>query len=404
MKALSHKIFVLFALSLFPFSSLFADERAWQDIVEKAKGQTVFFNAWGGSPSINKYIQWVNQRVKDEYGVTVKHVKLSNTSDAIRTVLAEKAAGKNSGGTIDMIWINGENFRTMKENDLLFGPFAEQLPNFKYVDVKGKPTTRLDFGISTDGLESPWGMAQLVFSYDSAQFDKGSLPKNIKDFLRFAKQTERRFTYPAPPDFIGVTFLKQILYEVVKDDTILQRAPSNEEFKKATEPLWAYLEELHPLLWHKGRDFPKNSSEQDRLLNDFEIDFSINFNPGNASSAILNGTLPDSTRTFVLKKGTIGNTHFVAIPYNSSSTEGAQIVSNFLISPEAQAQKANPEIWGDPTVLKVRSLPKAERKLFADLPLGPATLSADELGKVLPEPHPEWTDRLKAAWIARYRS
>ena len=49
--------------------------------------------------------------------------------------------------------------------------------------------------------------------------------------------------------------------------------------------------------------------------------------------------------------GTIGNTHFVAIPYNSSAKEGAQVVANFLLSPEAQARKLDPTVWGDPTVL-----------------------------------------------------
>jgi putative thiamine transport system substrate-binding protein len=85
----------------------------------------------------------------------------------VKRVRSEKAAGKLSGGTVDAVWINGENFLTMKREGLLFGPFAESLPGFQYVDtVIGKPTTRMDFSEPVDGLEAPWGMAQFTLYAD----------------------------------------------------------------------------------------------------------------------------------------------------------------------------------------------------------------------------------------------
>jgi len=47
--------------------------------------------------------------------------------------LNEKSAGVTSG-SLDLVWINGENFRTAKQGRLLRGPFAEQLTNIKYFD------------------------------------------------------------------------------------------------------------------------------------------------------------------------------------------------------------------------------------------------------------------------------
>src|SRR5690349_13833441 len=82
---------------------------------------------------------------------------------------AEKAAGRDSGGSVDLVWINGENFRAMRQQGLLYGPFAADLPNFRYVDTEGKPTTLVDFTIPTEGYESPWGMAQFVLFYDGAR-------------------------------------------------------------------------------------------------------------------------------------------------------------------------------------------------------------------------------------------
>ncbi len=62
------------------------------------------------------------------------------------------------------MWINGENFAAMKRDGLLGEPFTQDLPNFKWVDTVNKPTTLIDFSVPTDGLEAPWGMAQLTFS------------------------------------------------------------------------------------------------------------------------------------------------------------------------------------------------------------------------------------------------
>ncbi|CAN0603851.1 unnamed protein product, partial [Ectocarpus sp. 12 AP-2014] len=92
-----------------------AESQNWDDTLAEARGQKVYWNAWGGDERINAYIAWVGKRVWDEYGISLNHVKLSDTADAVSRVLAEKAAGRTSGGSIDLIWINGENFAAMKE-------------------------------------------------------------------------------------------------------------------------------------------------------------------------------------------------------------------------------------------------------------------------------------------------
>jgi len=373
----------------------------WHETKEKARGQEVFWNAWGGDERINAYIAWVGERVEAEYGVTLRHVKLADTAEAVRKVLAEKTAGRDEGGSIDLIWINGENFKAMKDQGLLFGPFAENLPNFGYVDVENKPTTRLDFTVPTDGLEAPWGMAKLNFIYDSAVLQQP--PRSIPAILAHAKANPGRVAYPAPPDFIGTTFLKQALYELAADPAALQQPPG-ESFDSVTAPLWAWLDQLTPHLWRSGKIYPKNGPALIQLLDDGEVDFAISFYPAEASSAIASGKLPKSARTFVLDRGTIGNTHFVAIPYNAKAREGAMVVADFLMSPEAQARKENPEYWGDNTVLAVGKLDAVGRKLFDELPRGAATLAPDELGLTLPEPHPGWMTRIEETWLSRYGS
>ena len=43
-----------------------------------------------------------------------------------------------------------------------------------------------------------------------------------------------------------------------------------------------------------------------------------------------------------------------------------------------------------------------DRRRFAALPRGVATLSPEELGRALPEPHPSWMNRIVAEWERRY--
>lgn len=371
----------------------------WDAVTAEAKGQTVYWNAWGGSPTTNAFIDWVGQQVNAEFGVTLEHVKLTDTADAVTRVLSEKQAGKDSDGAIDLIWINGANFAAMKDAGLLFGPFAEDLPNWQFVDAEGK-TVRTDFTVPVEGYEAPWAMAQVVFMYDTADIP-APLP-SASAILEWSTAHPGRFTYPQPPDFLGTTFLKQMLVELADDPSALSAPVSDDSYARVTAPLWGFLEELTPTLWRQGRTYPANGPRQIQLMNDGEIDLAISFSPSEASTAIANYELPDTVRTFVLDKGTIGNASFVAIPYNSGAKAGAMVVANFLMSPMAQAHAQDPSVLGYGTVLNVGALPSEDRAAFEALDLGLATLTPQELGRVQDEPHPSWMTRIAEDWQARY--
>ncbi|HET6518366.1 MAG TPA: ABC transporter substrate-binding protein [Geminicoccaceae bacterium] len=388
------------ALLAAPAATALAD--SWDETLARARGQTVYFNAWGGDEQINAYIAWVGEQVRARQGVELVHVKLTDTAEAVARVLAEKAAGRTEGGSVDLIWINGENFAAMKERGLLFGPFAQDLPNFRHVDTEGKPTTLVDFTVPTGGLEAPWGMAQFVFIHDTARVAEP--PRSIPALLAWAEAHPGRFTYPAPPDFVGSTFLKHALLELTPDPDVLQRPAEEADVARASAPLWSWLEAIRPHLWRGGRGYPASGPAQHQLLDDGEVDFSLAFNPAEASRAILDGRLPETVRTFILEDGTIGNTHFVAIPFNAEHKEGALAVANFLLSPEAQARKQHPEVWGDGTVLDLDRLSPEDRALFDALPRGVATLPPEELEPVRLEPHPSWMTLIEEEWLRRFSS
>jgi putative thiamine transport system substrate-binding protein len=376
-------------------------EKQWLEILAEAKGQSVYFNAWGGSKSYNAYISWVSDEVRRLYGIKLHHVKLKDTADAVQKVLAEKQARNDNNGSIDLIWINGENFAKMKEENLLYGPFGYDLPNYvAYINEEETPGVIKDFNTYVDGYESPWGKAQFVVIHDdNSSYIK---PLNMLELLQHARNHPFRVTYPTPLDFTGMTFLKQLVYELVDDPEILADAP-NAQSKETLQDVWQYLDELHQVAWRGGEDFPKNESEMINLLNNGEIDFAFSFNISSAHNAIQKRQLMPSARAYVLRSGTIANVNFVAIPYNSKAKEAAMVVANFLLEPRAQARKQDPGIWGDPTVLSFDLLPDVERKWFVDLPKTPAIPSEMELSNSIPEPHSAWVEYLRNEWVKRYR-
>lgn len=372
----------------------------WQTTLDEAKGQTVNFNAWGGAENINGYIEWAGKNIKEKYGVTLKHVKLVDTADAIGRVLAEKAAGNVAKGSIDLIWLNGENFRSLKDNNFLYGPFSNDLPNYRYIDESSNKSLTLDFGTAVDGMESPWGKAQVIFIHDTETLSNP--PKSMADLLTYAKANPGRVAYPEPPQFLGTTFLKQALYELIKDKNVLANPVDRVDFNELTQPLWLFLNELHPVSWRSGTTFPSSSEEMIRLLDDQEIDIAFSFDTSAASVQINKGNLSESVRSYIFDQGTISNTHFLAIPYNSTSTAGAQVVANYFLSPEAQLKKQDSSVWGDLTVLSYEKMEKENQALFDAQPRGAATLTLEELSNSVPEPHSSWVKALENEWRLRY--
>lgn len=369
----------------------------WAAIEAEARGQTVYFNAWAGSDTINAYIAWAGLVLQSRHGVTLVHVKIADTAEVVRRVRDEAAAGKKDGSA-DLVWINGENFHAMKADRLLFGPFAEALPNFKFVDVEGKPTTRIDFAEPVEGLEAPWGMAQLTFFGDGRMFSAYP-PQSVGQILQFASKNAGRVTYPAPPDFHGTTFIKQVLAETVADAAVLARPIAREAFVAAAKPAWAFLDMLHPHLWRGGKQFPQSQAQMKQMFADGELLMAFTFNPNEPANLVASGQLPATTVAWQHKNGTIGNTHFVAIPINARAKAAAQVAANFLLSPEAQARKADLNVWGDPTVLAPAKLGAEDRKLFT---AGSTPGSVTHPAPALPEPHASWVPLIEAAWLERY--
>ena len=368
-----------------------AGDAHWQAIEHEAKGQTVWFNAWGGDAAVNHYLEWVSGEVKRDYAINLRVVHIADAADTVKRIQTEAKAGRTAGGSVDLLWVNGENFRTLKEGGLLRTGWAEQLPNWQYVDTQ-KPV-REDFSVPVEGAESPWGSAQLTFIGRRTQTPQP--PLSPQALLAYAKQYPGTVTYPRPPDFTGTALLEQLLINLTTEPDALKQPPQSDHFAQVTAPLWRYLDELHPLLWRNGRDFPPTPARMDAMLANGTLRLSLTFNPLHAQQKIATRELPDDSYSFGFQAGMLGNVHFVTIPANARASAAAQVVANFLLSPEAQLRKADPAVWGDPSVLDANKLSAAQRDaLLARIPA--------DLPPVLAEPHAAWVNALEQEWLRRY--
>lgn len=372
----------------------------WDDVLQAARGQTVYWNAWGGDARTNDFIAWASDQVEEKYGVTIQQVKLTDTAEAVARVVAEKAAGQDQDGSVDMIWINGANFLSMKEQGLLHGPFVQDLPNARFVDLTPGSAASTDFTVPVDGYEAPWRLAKFVLTHDSARLPEP--PRSMQALADWASANPGRFTHPAVANFMGATFLKQALIELTPDRGVLQKPATDVDFDAATKPLWDWYDALRPNLWRAGATYPENASVLEQMLNDGEVDIAMAFDPASAAAAIEKGLLPETARAYGLADGTIGNVSFVAIPYNAAHKEGAMVVANFLMDPATQAHAQDITVLGSYSVLDPAKLGEAEKAAFAALPASPALPTLADLGETLIEPHPSWMTMIAEAWAERY--
>ncbi|MDY6065844.1 MAG: ABC transporter substrate-binding protein [Finegoldia sp.] len=353
------------------------ENMTFDQIKEKAGGTSVNFYGYGGDLLRNDFIdKTFIPYVKEKYNVTVNRIPMD--IDAINNLLLnEKQAGKPSD--VDVVWINGENFYANKEADLLYGPFTDKLENFnKYIDAESDDV-KYDFAYPVEGYEAPYGKAQMVMIYDSAKVKDP--PKNMEELKEWVKKNPGKFTYPQMPDFTGSAFFRNVISELVGYEQFIdfEKDYKKEEVAEQIKPAIDYLNEIEPYLWNEGKSYPSDLQTLDNMFKDGEVYMSMSYNPSSADAEIAKGSLPDTVKTFVFDKGTIGNTHFMAIPKGSQNKAGALVMIDAMLSFQMQLEKSLPKVLGDLPVFDPEKLSDSEKEELKNADTGIATLPSEEL-------------------------
>ncbi len=370
-------------------------ERPWDQIVADAQGETVDLWMYGGDDRGNAYVDDVLAPAAADLGVTLRRVPVADTREALRRMLAERAAG-TTDGAVDLVWVNGDNFATGRQADAWLCGWAQDLPNMAYV-APDDPLVAEDFGVAVDGCEAPWHKAQFTLAYDAERVDDP--PSSVPGLLAWAAEHPGRFTYPAPPDFTGSVFVRQALYGVSGGTEDVPTGFDQTAYDDLTPALWDALATAAPDLWRGGATYPRDEAALNRLYADGEVDLTMTYGPATLPGLVEDGTFPASTRVLPLDEGTIGNASFLGIPVTAADQAGAQVVADLALSPQQQAAKADPTVWGQFTVLDLDLLEAADRRRFADLPTSPVVPSYDVLSRGAdPELSPAWVGPLDEGW------
>ncbi len=376
-------------------SSEGAEDMTFDEFKEAAKGSTVTFYGWGGDEVLNQWLDDVfAPNMKEKYDITMERVPMD--IDQVLSQLSGEIQAGEEDGSIDMIWINGENFQSAKENNMLYGPFVEKLPNFEeYIDTESEDVT-LDFAYPIDGYEAPYGKAQMVMIADTAVTP--DMPKNTDELLEFAKNNKGKVTYPALPDFTGSVFVRNVIYEICGYEQFLDMEADKETVKKAVEPALEYLRKLNPYLWNEGKTFPDSSTTVDNMFADGELVLNMTYDAFGTSVKIADGTYTETTQSFQFDKGTIGNTNFMAIAANSGNKAGAMVAINEMMSPEIQADR-----YDKMKVLPVvdyNKLSDEQKEAFDKVDLRKGNIPQDELlSKRLPEMPAQLVPVIEEIWL-----
>ena len=371
------------------------DNMKWEEILQEAKGSTVTFYGWGGDEELNAWLDNVfAPKMKEMYDITMERVPMD--IDQILSQLSGEIQASKEDGSIDMIWINGENFKSAKENNMLYGPFLEKLPNAKkYLDLDADEN-KYDFGYATEGYEAPYGKSQLVFMHDSEV--TSDVPTNSKQLLEFVKENKGKVTYPALPDFTGSAFVRNVIYDICGYEQFQNMEEDKETVKKAIQPAIDYLVELNKYLWNEGKSFPADSTQLDNMFKDGEVVMNMSYTAYAVARGIENGSYTDTTKTFLFDKGTIGNTNYMAIAKNSGNKAGAMVAINEMISAEVQASRL--ENLKTIPVVDNNKLSNEEKAEFDKVDIGQGTIPQDELlSKRLPEMSAGLVPIIEEIWL-----
>lgn len=350
----------------------------WDDVVKEAKGQTVQWWLWSGDAAVNRYAdQWVANRVKELYGITLKRVAIKDTVEGVQQVVQEKTAGKHTGGAVDLNWISEENLQTMQQGDMLCVAWPSKVPNAKYIDFKD-PTISHHGKLFVGDTALAWSRYQYVLVYDGAKV-KSAPVTTFKELATWVKANPGKFTYSAPPDFTGRGMLFSLLYELSGGEPQWRGEFDKALWEKWSPKVWAYLNDIKPHLWRKGETYPETIAPLEALYSSGEVLWSISAYFATPGRNVDKGVFPKTTRTAVIKAGTQSGTGAVSMPYNSSNKAAALVVANFLASPEAQYEKSLPDGVADGTVLDLKRLSPEWQSKFKAISRRDATLPLETL-------------------------
>ncbi len=406
---------VAFAQDADTFRDAFiAGDITWEDVQARAKEEgEINLYYWGGSDQINIWMDRYAVPGLAAEGVTLNPVRITGTKDAVDLVLAEKGSGKGLGeGSVDAIWVNGENFATLKRQDALMGAFADKLPNSSNIEWNPEDPRALlnlrDFGVETNASEIPWSGQQYVCAVNTARVSAEDTPGTFAEMQAYLEANPGKFSYVKPPHFLGNTFVQAAVYAHNPDGNGAVPFQSSidelgaAELARLITPGMEYLKALEPSLLGGSSGnarYPEDPKALDGLFLNGEIDFACKFGLYGVATGLRDGTFPEGAEQFIFPEGNmIKNKNYLVIPGNAPNPAAAMVMANFMASVDAQATKL--EVAGMPPGIDPWTLSEADAaKLDAASPGLVGVTQAELDANTAPDTNATLVDVIEATWL-----
>ncbi|WP_025899501.1 ABC transporter substrate-binding protein [Sneathiella glossodoripedis] len=400
-------------LSVEKFRSEFLNGKlSWAAVEARAReeGEVNLFH-WGGSESLNS---WIDRHVVPalaDKGIKLRTTRLGGTREAVDLVLTEKQSGRGVGeGSVDAIWLNGDNFYTLSQQNALFGSFANKLPNsVNFYFDPAVPAAQLnlsDFGTPTLAQEVPWSGEQYVCYFDSSRLARSDAPSTFLELEDWLKENPGRFTYVKPPHYVGNTFVQSVLYAFNPNGSgavDFQKSVSDfseSSFAELVKPGFEYLKRIEPFLLGEGSPiYAKNQAANQALFNNGEVDIGCEFGLYLVANLRKTGAFSETTETMLFpKNGMIKNKNFIAIPSNAPNPAAAMVLANVLSSIDLQISKLK-EI-GYPLGIDLGKLSADDQQRAVEAAPSHHGVSAQELASnAVPDTNASLVKIIQEIWI-----
>lgn len=391
-----------------------AGNLSWEDVQARAKEEGVVnLYYWGGSDPINIWMDSIVTPALAKLGVKLNPVRITGTKDAIDLVLAEKGSGKGLGeGSVDAIWVNGENFATLKRQDALFGAFADKLPNSVNIEWNADDPRALlnlrDFGVETGAAEVPWSGEQYVCALNTERLARADAPGTFAELQTYLEANPGKFTYVKPPHYIGNTFVQAAVYAHNPDGTGAEPFQQSideigaAELARLITPALEYLKGLEAnLLGAKSGNaqYAEDNKALDGLFLNGEVDMACKFGLYAVATGLSNGTYPEAAEAFIFPEGNmIKNKNYLGVPSNSPNPAATMVMANYMTSVEAQVSKL--KFTGMPPGIDPWTLSDADVTALTEASPGLSGVTQAQLdANTAPDTNATLVDIIEAAWL-----
>lgn len=267
-----------------------------------------------------------------------------NYSEMLASLKDEKL-NEISLGKADLILLSKKGFKDLKSAEVLYGPFANKLPNVAMNQVaESYENTWLD-GVTTDNMAVQLGKSQLVLFYDEDVMEQP--PASLSDLKAYVKANPGKFSFPSLDTLEGQAFVNTLAASLCDQKKLYEGNLKPAELNALFAPVAAFLKEIKPSMYMEGKVRPKDVAEMDRLFKEGQLAFSMSLNQNKVTPMVKDEKFPDGAKAYVLSSGTTGFGQYAVIPFNSSNKSGAMTVLNAFLTGEIQGDKYDPKNWGN---------------------------------------------------------